>query len=76
MESLPLTKLLPNWVYLLFQQAQEGRKADIFTCPVLKLRLKELKEADTCPRSTSRLGWGKNLVLLILNLVFPGFTVF
>lgn len=75
MESLPFTKLLPNWIYLIFQQAQEGRKADIFTCTVWKIRLEELKEADACPRSTSLLGWGENLVLLTLNLVFPGFKV-
>lgn len=66
--------LLPNWIYLIFQQAQERRKADIFTCTILKIRLLELKEAETCPKSTRPLGWGENPVL-ILNLVFSGFKV-
>lgn len=51
------------------------KKGRYFYCTVLKIRLEELKEADTCPRSTSLLGWGENLVPLILNLVFPGFKV-
>lgn len=70
------TMPLPSWVYLIFQEAQEGRKADIFTCPILKVRLQELKEAGSCPRSTRRPGWAKNPVLSILNLEFSGFKVF
>lgn len=72
--SLQFTTLLPNWVYLIFQEAQVGRKADIVTCTILKISLWELKKL-TCPKSTSPLGWGENPVLLILNPVFSGFKV-
>ena len=52
-----------------------GRKAGIFTCIILKIRLWELKEAGICPESTKALGWGENLVLQILDSVFSGFRV-
>lgn len=48
--------LLPNWVYLIFQQTQEGRKKDIFIRTILKIRLWELEEAGTCPKSMSPFG--------------------
>lgn len=52
-----------------------GRKAGIFTCIILKIRLWELKEAGICPESTKALSWGENLVLQILDSVFSGFRV-
>lgn len=51
-----------------------GRKAGIFTCIILKIRLWELKEAGICPESTKALGWGENLVLQILHSAFPGLS--
>lgn len=54
--SLQFMMLLPNWVYLIFQQTQEGRKKDIFIRTILKIRLWELEEAGTCPKSMSPFG--------------------
>lgn len=54
--SLQFLMLLPNWIYLISQQTQEGRKEDIFTRTILKIRLWELKEAGTCPKSMSSVG--------------------
>ena len=67
--------LLPNWIYLIFQQALEEERQVFSLALFLKIRLWELKEAGICPESTKALGWGENLVLQILDSVFSGFRV-
>ena len=73
--SLQFTMLLPNWIYLIFQQALEEERQVFSLALFLKIRLWELKEAGICPESTKALGWGENLVLQILDSVFSGFRV-